>query len=223
MKQTELLATTRETLGKKVRFLRRQGITPVHLFGHNVESVALQCDTAQLKLVLAQTGRTRLISLKIDKATSPKNVVIREVQREPRTSELLHVDFYQVSMAEKIRVEVPIVAVGEAPALKSKENFLVQELNSLSIECLPGAIPNRVSLDLASLTEAGQAIHAKDITLDAESTILNNPEQLVARIGARTAEKLVEEEAVVEEEAEAPAEAQLPEEKEPTEGSSSTS
>ncbi len=53
MKQTELLATTRETLGKKVRFLRRQGITPAHLFGHNVESVALQCDTAQLKRVLA--------------------------------------------------------------------------------------------------------------------------------------------------------------------------
>jgi len=220
MKQTELLAATREILGKKVRFLRRQGITPVHLFGHNVESVALQCDTAQLKRVLAQTGRTRLISLKVDEAKKPRNVVVREVQREPRTSELLHVDFYQVSMAEKIRVEVPIVSIGEAPALKLKENFLLQELNSLSVECLPGEIPNRVDMDLTPLTEAGQAIHVKDIMLDKEGTVLNNPEQLVVKIGTRPVEKLVEEEA---EEVEAPAEAQLPEEKEPTEESSSDS
>jgi large subunit ribosomal protein L25 len=221
MKQTELLATTRETLGKKVRFLRRQGITPVHLFGHNVESVALQCDTAQLNRVLAQTGQTRLISLKVDEAKKPRNVVVREVQREPRTSELLHVDFYQVSMAEKIRVEVPIVSLGEAPALKLKENFLLQELNSLSVECLPGEIPNRVDIDLASLTEVGQAIHVKDIMPDKEGTVLNNPEQLVVKISARHIEKLVEEEE--KEEVEAPAEAQLPKEKEPTEKSSSAS
>ncbi|GAI80442.1 unnamed protein product [marine sediment metagenome] len=69
-------------------------------------------------------------------------------------------------MAEKIRVEVPIVSIGEAPALKLKENFLLQELNSLSVECLPGEIPNRVDIDLASLTEVGQAIHVKDIMLD---------------------------------------------------------
>ena len=218
MKQTELLATTREILGKKVRFLRRQGITPTHLFGHNVESVALQCDTAQLKRVLTQAGRTRLISLKVDEAKKPRDVVVREVQREPGTSELLHVDFYQVSMAEKIRVEVPIVTIGEAPSLKVKENFLLQELNSLSFECLPGEIPNRVDIDLTSLTEAGQAIHVKDIMLDKEGTILNNPEQLVVKISVRHIEELEAEE---KEEVEAPVEAQLPEEKEPTEESSS--
>ena len=215
MEQTELLATTREILGKKTRFLRRQGITPAHLFGHNVESVALQCDTAQLKRVLAQAGQTRLISLKLDKAKKPRNVVVREIQREPRTGELLHVDFYQVSMAEKIRVEVPIVLVGEAPALKLKENFLMHELNSLSVECLPDEIPNSVELDLASLTEAEQAIHVRDITLDEGITVLNNPEQLIAKIGTRHVEKLVEEEKV-----EAPEEALLPEEK-PREKSSS--
>ena len=217
MKQTELLATTRQILGKKVKLLRRQGITPVHLFGHNVESVALQCDTAQLKHVMAQAGLTSLISLKIDEVKKPRNVVIREVQREPATRELLHVDFYQVSMAEKIRVEVPIVSIGEAPALKSKENFLLQELSSLSVECLPGEIPNRVDIDLTSLTKVGQAIHVKDIILDEAGTILNNPEQLVVKISARHIEKLVEEEV------EAAVEAKLPEEKEPIEESSSAS
>jgi len=196
VEKIELSVTTREVLGKKVRFLRRQGITPVHLFGHNVESVALQCDTAPLQRILAQAGKTGLISLKLDKAKKLRNVVVREVQREPRTGELLHIDFYQVSMVEKIRVEVPIVPVGEAPALKSKDNFLTQELDSLAIECLPDQIPSSVELDIGSLTEVEQAIHVKDIRLGEGITVLNNPEQLVVKISTRAIEKLVEEEEV---------------------------
>ena len=204
MEQIELLATTREILGKKVRFLRRQGITPMHLFGHDVESMALQCDTAQLQHILAQAGKTRLISFRLDKAKKPRNVVVREVQRDPRTGELLHVDFYQVRMEEKIRVEVPIVLVGEAPALKLKENVLAQELNSLTIECLPDEIPPSVELDMSPLTEGEQAIQVKDIVLGEEITILNDPEQMVVKISARPVERV--------EEVEVPEAAPLPEE-----------
>ena len=209
----ELSANKREILGKKVRFLRRQGITPVHLFGHNIEPMPLQCDTAELKNVLARAGRTGIVSLKLDKSKRPRNVMVREVQREPRTDELLHVDFYQIRMEEKIRVEVPIVPVGEAPALRLKENFLAQELNNLTIECLPDEIPSRVELDLSSLIDLDQAIHVKDITLDDGITIFNNPEQLVAKISTRFIEKVVEEEEVeAEVKAEAPEEAAPPEE-----------
>ena len=95
MDQIELEVTNREILGKKVRFLRRQGITPLHLFGHGIESLALQCDAARLKRVLAEAGRTRLISLKIGSEKEPRNVVVREVQIEPRTGESLHVDLYR--------------------------------------------------------------------------------------------------------------------------------
>ncbi|MFC1957366.1 50S ribosomal protein L25 [Chloroflexota bacterium] len=192
MEEIELLANTREVLGKKVRFLRREGNTPVHLFGHSVASEALQCDTAELRRVLTQAGRTGLISLKIDNKKGPRNVVVREVQRAPRSGALLHVDFYQVRMTEKIRVEVPIVPVGEAPALKEKDNFMAQELNNLTIECLPNQIPNDVELDVSSLTEADQTMHVADITLDEGITILNDPEQMVLKIGARRVEKVEE-------------------------------
>ena len=198
MEQIELQATTREMFGKKVRFLRRQGVIPIHLFGHNVESVALQCDAAQLQRVLAQAGKTRLINLKLDEAKRPRNVVVREVQRDLRTGGLLHVDFYQLRMAEKIKVDVPIVLVGEAPALKSKENTLSQELNSLTVECLPKQIPANVGVDLSPLTEAGQAIRVKDLVLDEEVTILNNPEVLVVKVSLRPREKVVVEEVVEE-------------------------
>ncbi len=192
----ELSANTREILGKKVKVLRRQGITPVHLYGHSVTPVPLQCDTAELKRILARTGTTGLIDLKLDTAKRPRNVMIREVQIEPRSGELLHVDFYQVRMEEKIRVEVPIIMVGEAPALKLKENFLTHELTSLTVECLPDEIPSRVELDLSSLEEAEQTIHVKDLSLAEGITVLTNPEQMIAKISAGFVEKAVGEEGV---------------------------
>jgi large subunit ribosomal protein L25 len=207
MDQIELQATTREVLGKKVRFLRRQGVIPIHLFGHNVESVALQCDAAQLQRVLAQAGKTKLIDLKLDKAKRPRNVVVREVQRDPRTGGLLHVDFYQLRMAEKVKMDVPIVLAGEAPALKAKENTLSQELNSLTIECLPKQIPASIEVDLSHLTEVGQAIRVKDLVLDEEITVLNDPEVLVVKVHLQFRERVEEE--IVEA---APEAALLPEE-----------
>ena len=192
----ELSANTREIMGKKVRFLRRQGITPVHIFGHGVEPLPLQCDTVELKQVLAQAGRTGIVGLKLDKAKKPRNVMVREVQKEPRTGELLHVDFYQIRMEEKLKVDVPIVLVGEAPALKHKENYLAHELNDLSVECLPDAIPSRIELDISILEEAEQAIHVDSIQLDEGVSILTNPEQLVVKISARHVEKEVEVEEV---------------------------
>ncbi|MEE8414246.1 MAG: 50S ribosomal protein L25 [Dehalococcoidales bacterium] len=192
----ELTANTREILGKKVKVLRRQGITPVHLFGHSIEPLPLQCDTSELKKVLTRTGTTGLINLKIGKARKTRNVMAREVQIDPITDELLHVDFYQVRMEEKIRVEVPIIMVGEAPALKLKENFLTHELTSLTVECLPDEIPSRVELDLSSLEEAEQTIHVKDLSLAEGITVLTNPEQMIAKISAGFVEKAVGEEGV---------------------------
>lgn len=203
MEQIELKAAKREVLGKKVRFLRRQGITPTHLFGHGIDSMALQCDAAELQQVLARAGKTRLVNLKIAKERKTRTIIIREVQAEPRTGKSLHVDFYQVQMAEQVKMEVPIALIGEAPALKSKENMLAQELNTLSIECLPAEIPASIELDITSLTESDQALRVKDLELDEGISILNEPEQIVARISTRPVERIEEVEIVEGEEEEA--------------------
>jgi large subunit ribosomal protein L25 len=138
-------------------------------------------------------------------------VVVREIQRHPLTGELLHVDFYQVKMTEKIKVEVPIVLVGEAPALKAKENMLSQELNILTIECLPGQAPPSVEMDVGSLAETGESLYVKDIVVGEEIAVLDDLEHLVAKISLRHVEKVEEvvEEVTEEEEvvAEEPAEA----------------
>jgi len=212
MDKIELKVTNREILGKKVKHLRRQGITPVHLFGHGIESLALQCDTNQLERVLAQAGQTGLISLKIDRKKKLRAVVVREFDRDWRRGQLLHVDFYQVKMGEKIKLEVPVVLVGEAPALKSKANMLEHELGTLTVECFPAKIPTSIEVDISSFTEPGQAIRVKDIALGEDITILNDPELVVVKISFRPVEKVEEvvvekPVGVVEEAVEAPEEA----------------
>jgi large subunit ribosomal protein L25 len=208
MDQLELQVSKREILGKKVRFLRRQGITPVHLFGHGIESLALQCDTDRLEHALAQSGHTTLIAVKLGSERKRRSVVVREIQRGSRRHELLHVDFYQVRMAEKIKVEVPVVLVGEAPALRSRDNTLVQELNALTVECLPSEIPTSMELNLSTLTEPEQVIRIKDVELGHDVVVLNDPELVVVRISSRPVEK-IKEEVIAEEAVETPEAARL--------------
>ena len=224
MNQIELSAASRDILGKKVRFLRRRGLMPANLYGHNVESTALQIETSQLKHALAQAGKSSLIALKLDGTKRPKMVVVRDVQREPLSGELLHVDLYQVKMEEKIRVEVPLLFVGEAPAIKDRGGILVQNMSSLEVECLPTDMPHNIEVDLSVLKEIDQAVHVKDLRADEGIAILADPDQAIIQIArSRVEVEIAEEVAAAEAEAEAEAEvaAEVEEEKveapEPTE------
>jgi large subunit ribosomal protein L25 len=204
MEQIELSAATRDILGKKVRFLRRQGLTPANLYGHNVKSTALQIDTIQLKHTLASAGKSSLVALKVDSAKRPKMVIIRDVQREPLTGSLVHVDLYQVKMEEKLKLEVPLLFVGEASAIKDRGGILVQNMNSVEVECLPANMPHSIEVDLSVLKELDQAVHVKDLSVDESVTILTDPEQPIiqivrSRVEAEIAEELVAAEAAVEE------------------------
>ena len=207
MDDLTLEAAKRDVLGKKTRFLRRQGITPTHLFGRSIKSLALQCDTAQLRKIISQAGMTRLIGLKIDDDEQPKSVFIREIQRDEVSRQLIHVDFYQVRKGEKIRVDVPIVLVGEAPAMKEKGRMLAHGITSLHIECLPDNLPSQIEVDISPLEEIEQAIHVKDIFLDPSITVHADPDQLVVKVSEARV-KVEEVEEVVEEVEEVPAEAE---------------
>ena len=211
MEELTLQVTKRDSFGKKTRFLRRQGITPVHLFGHNLESLSLQCNTAELKHIIAQTGTTRLLSLNIDADKQPRSVFIREIQKDTISGQLLHIDFYQVRKDEKIKADIPIVLVGEAPALKEKGRTLTHGVTSLSIECLPDKLPPQIEVDLSPLEEKEQAIYVRDITLSPDITLFTDPDQMLVKVSEVRVEEVVEEvvEEAVEEaegEAEAPTE-----------------
>jgi large subunit ribosomal protein L25 len=201
MQELKIKATKRDVLGKKTRFLRRQGVTPAHLFGHSLESLALQCNTNELKKVVAHAGTTRLINLIVEGEKEPKNVFLREIQKDALTRELLHVDFYQVRKGEKITTDVPIVLVGEAPAMKGKGRILSRGTTALHLECLPEKVPPQIEVDISVLAELDQSLYIKDIHLDPDILVHDDPELLVVKV-SEIVIKIEEEKPVVAEVAE---------------------
>jgi large subunit ribosomal protein L25 len=181
VEELALTATRRDVLGKKTRFLRKQGLTPIHLFGNNIQSEALQCDTLTLNEVLTSAGTTTLIKLKVGNEKGVKRVFVREVQKDVFGKTLLHVDFYQVKEGEKILVEVPLAMVGEAPAMKGKGRMLIHGITKIRIECLPDNVPHQIEVDLSQLQDVGQAITVKDLSLDPSITVKTDPDQLLVR------------------------------------------
>ena len=191
MRKLELEVLKRDIKGKKVRFLRRGGLIPCNIFGHGIESVPVQVDVRKLGHLLARAGGTDLISLKIGDAASPSKVLIRDVQRNPMTGAPIHVDFYQVRMTEKLKAEVPLVFVGEAPASKLKNVSLLHAMNTLQIEALPDDLPHNIEVDISSLAVPEDAIHVKDVKVGAKVTILTDLEQMIIKVAE--VRKVVEE------------------------------
>src|SRR6476660_5796205 len=136
MAEIELQAEPRTVLGKKVARLRRAGITPANIFGHNVASQAIQLSTVDLTHTLRAARGTHLVRLCLAGEPGPRMVLVRQISRKPTTDQLLHVDFYEVSMTEKATVEIPIVLVGSAPIADSGDELVIQQIQSLAVECL---------------------------------------------------------------------------------------
>ena len=208
MNREQLNVSRRDILGKKVRFLRREGLTPVNLYGPNIESLPLQTETPVIKRLIAMVGRNALVALKVDGAKKPRMVMIRDIQRDPLTYEILHVGFFQVEMTHKVRAEVPLLFLGEAPAAKSSRAMLIENLTTLQVEALPADLPRNIEVDLSVLEEVDQAIHVRDLAVDQSVEVVTDPDQVVARVMESKVEKLVEEieEVVAVEEAEVEAE-----------------
>jgi large subunit ribosomal protein L25 len=205
VKQEELKVITRDTLGKKVRFLRRKGLTPANLYGPNIESIPLQVETTLLKRLIARVGRNALVTLMVD--GKPRVVMIRDIQRNSLTDDLLHVGFFQVEMTHRVKTEVPLLFLGDAPAAKSSRVMLLQNLTALQVEALPGDLPRNIEVDLSGLEEIGQTIHVRDIPVSDTLEVLNDPDQVVVRVMETRVEveevvAAKEEEAPPEEEAE---------------------
>lgn len=211
MEREELKTSRRDITGKKVRFLRREGLIPANLYGPGIESVPLQAETALLKQLLSKVGRDALISLKVDGDKKPRMVMLRDIQRDPLTGNLLHIDLFQVEMTHKVRADIPILFVGEAPAAKSSRVMLIENLTELHVEALPADLPPHIEVDLSALEEIDQAIHVRDIAAGDGVEVLTDLDQVIARVmesKVEVIEEVVEEveEVEAEEEEEAAAE-----------------
>jgi len=196
MKRLELEVLKREVKGKKVRFLRRGGLIPCNIYGHGIESQPVQVEARKLGQIIAKAGGTDLIALKMGDTDTPGMVLIRDVQRNPMTGEPIHVDFYQVNMAEKLKADVPLVFTGTAPALKLKNVSLMHAMTAVPVEALPDDLPHSIEVDISSLELPEQSLHVKDLKVSSKITILADPDQMLIKVAE--VRKVVEEVPAVE-------------------------
>lgn len=194
METIELTLEKRTLKGKQVNQLRRRGLVPGIVYGHHFDPVAVQVPARVLQPVLSRAGFTHLIDLRLPEWPKPEKALVREVQRDPITNEVLHVDFFRVSLTERIRAEVPITFVGEFPLRDSGSAVLLYGVDSIEVECLPADLPAAVEVDLSELREIGQTVHVRDLKLSDKVEVLTDPDELVVKVEpAEVPEEVVEE------------------------------
>ena len=185
-----LAAEPRKIVGKQTKALRRTGIVPVILYGHKREPMILQIEERALRKTLKQAGGHRLIALDIQ--GTPHMSLARDVQQHPITRAILHADFQEVVMTEKLILSVPLHFVGESPAVKAGLGLLIRSRESVQIESLPADLIPSISVDISQLTAAGQSIHVSDLRVPENVRIVTDSHEGVARIQAMKEEVLTE-------------------------------
>lgn len=186
---------TRTVVRKGLNQQRREGVLPAILYGAGIDPIPLQVDFREATKFLASAGGSTLLELKLGKDTH--NVLVRAVQRDVITRDLLHVDFLKVAMDELIRAEVPIELIGEAPAADELGGVLVSGVSMVEVEALPAELPDRIQVELDHLIEIDDAVTIADLQLSPGVTILTDPSELIARVIFQ-AEEVIEEEVVEE-------------------------
>ena len=190
MEQVVLKAERRTVTGKQVKQLRRAGKLPAVLYGKHIAPVPLTLDYRSAETALRGLSTSTLVILELE--GTRHTAVVRERQKDYIKGTLLHVDFQALSLTEKMRAEVPIELEGEAPAVKAYGGVLVQTLESVEIESLPGDMPERLIVNLGALAEIGDSITVSDLVLPPNVKVLEDPDEAIVVVTAPRSEEEVE-------------------------------
>ncbi len=177
MQTTQILKTEkRDTFGRRLASLRKEGKLPVVVYGPKQKTEALFVSSKEFKKIWQKVGETGLVEL-----SEPRtNVLIHQVSHSPVTDEVVHVDFYAVEMDKKIKASVPIEFQGVAPAVKDLGGILLKIMHELEVEALPANLPHELVADISVLKNFEDKILAKEISLPTGVTLISDPEEVVA-------------------------------------------
>ncbi len=203
----KIKANKREIFGKNAaRRLRREGMIPAVIYGSREASVSLDLKKQEIFNILrAETGENTIFQILFD--SEMKNAMIKELQRDPVTDEILHADFIQITMDKTVRISVPVLTVGEAVGVKTEGGFVDLMTREVELECLPKDIPENIEVDISDL-HLHQSLKVEDIAPIEGVEILSAPDAIVVLVEAPSKEEEIE---VEEEEEEIISEEEEPE------------
>jgi large subunit ribosomal protein L25 len=210
-----LAAEPRELVGKKVAILRRDGRLPAVVYGHGISSENVSIDAHEFDLLRRKAGQNALIDLSVD-GKKARPVLVHDVQVHPVNRRPLHVDLFLVRMTEELTVDVPLVATGSSNAVDNLNGTLLLQIDAVRIRALPDHLPQSIEFSIESLVDFDAVVKVADLTIPGDVTLLNDPEEVVAkvlasRLQAEAAELAAEEAEALAEGAEAPAEGEAAE------------
>lgn len=190
MVKINLKAEKRKVTGRKVKNLRKEGLVPANIYGKGVESLSIQVGVKDFEGVFKKAGETGIIDLTIGKEVRP--VLVHNMQVHPVTDEILHVDFMQVNLKEKVSANIPVELVGESPAQKSGIGTAVLLVKELEVEALPGDLPEKFEVDATTLTEVDQVVKISDLKYDKDKVeVKTDVESIVAKVEPPQKEEVV--------------------------------
>lgn len=180
MAKVEIKATKREATGKGAcRQLRIKGQLPAVMYSGGSDAVSLAVESRAIERILhSKTGERSILELDID--GDKQLAMIREVQHETVSPELLHVDFIRISMAEKVEVMVPVKLLN-IEEIRKAGGVTQQALTELNVECLPDSIPESIDIDLSG-REVGESIHISDVPAPEGAVFLHEPDEVIASL-----------------------------------------
>lgn len=189
MARPQVMLQPRAITGKKVKQLRRQGIAPASICGKGVENQNVQINMREFDMVYRQVGRTALVDLQLPNTRAVPSAFVRQVQRNPLTGQLIHVDFRVVDLRVEITADVPVVIVGENELVKREQAVAVLGQPTLSVHALPTELPQVIEVDISGLEDFTTTIHVGDLHLPGNVQILTPAEEAVVTLSPSTTQE----------------------------------
>lgn len=168
------------------KVLRTQGLVPGVCYGSGKENILVQVDYQAFKKAYVAAGENTVIELDVD--GKKHNVLVHELQIDPIYSTASHVDFLLLNMKEKIDTHVPIVVVGEAPAVKEQGGVMNIALQEVEVRCLPGNIPHEFTIDVSGINDFHTALHVSDLEIPKDVELLTDTALTIVTVNAPAAE-----------------------------------
>lgn len=181
MKSYTLTATHRTETGKKVKHLRSAGRIPATVYGKSVKSTSITVSADEFLSVYEKAGETGLIELVIDK--EKRSVLVHSAQRHPVSHTVLHVEFHQVDLKEKVHADVPLEFTGESPAVSQHLGVLLTVLGEIEVEALPADLPEKITVDTTKLAEVNDELKVADLNVPQAVKVLTDTGLTVVKIG----------------------------------------
>jgi large subunit ribosomal protein L25 len=187
----EIAVNARDVYGKQNKRLRTTGVVPGVLFGKKIGSIPVQVDAKALELLYHQAGRTGVVKVSLD-GGQPTSAIIKSLQRNPLTRRALHVDLFAVDLTQEMLADIPLAFTGTSPAVELEGAILFTSLDHLKVRGLPGDLPHEIEVDLSPLVDLESTIHVSDLVVDSKLTVVNDPEDLVAKVTPPREEEVIE-------------------------------